>query len=68
MSYQTKLNIEYYDHKEERMSPLIFGTLPECVVFGNAMFEPPQTVTSWECTPTRKKPNATISQGKVRMI
>jgi hypothetical protein len=68
MSYQAKLQIQFYDIKEEQMSPLIFDSLPACAEFGNIMFEPPDTVKSWECVLTDKKANAHLFYGVVRMI
>jgi hypothetical protein len=68
MPYQCKLQVEFYTIKEEQMSPLSFGSQLECSRFANKMFNPPETVTSYELVSTNTPANATMKNGKVRMI
>jgi hypothetical protein len=74
MSYQAKLGIEHYSDKgysqgiKSQLSPLIFGDSSECRDFAVRMFARPESVKSFEIVSTDKPANATMKNGKVRML
>ena len=72
MSFRCVIITQYTKEKPgqliEQISPLRFATEKEARNFGKRMFEPPQTVESWDVETTIEPANYSYKKGKLSEI
>jgi len=56
------------DKQHSQVSPLRFPTAEEARVFGRAMFEPPETVKSWDVEPVEEPANYSYKKGQLKRL
>ncbi len=52
----------------QQVSPLRFATPDEATDFGQKMFEPPQSVESWDLEETKESPNFSYKNGTLKAL
>lgn len=54
--------------RAQQASSLRFALAEEAAAFGRVIFEPPQTVESWELEEVNKAPNYSYKKGKLTRL